>query len=181
MAAMRAHASYPTHYTPVVPNPKKVKSASTSSSVASKSPPTGGVTPQPSDRCDEEGEATTTLLRTAAEMLVVEGNLTWPEASRRHVIKGDVSPSSVYYGAEWYACFSCSVMGSGCPGRLIAMRMKEGRGDRSVIRVIFKADCVHRHDSTSTTQLRGAQRQDLIQSATRAPASLHANASAVQR
>ena len=44
--------------------------------------------------------------------------------------------------------------------------------------MICKADCVHRHDSTSTTQLRGAQRQDLIQSATRAPASLHANASA---
>ena len=67
-------------------------------------------------------------------------------------------------------------MGSGCPGRLIAMRMKEGKGDRGVIRVVFKADCNHSPDSTATTQPRGALWKDLVHAVASAPASIHAAA-----
>ena len=73
-----------------------------------------------------------------------------------------------------------SCMGSGCPGRLIVMRMNEGRGDRDVIRVVFKANCMHSPGSTAQTQLRGANRNDLVSQGARAPASIHATASAAR-
>ena len=120
MAAMQAHASFPQHFTPVVPNARKVKAASASSSRASSTPPTGGLTPLPSEG-EGHDEVTTCLLKAAVELLDgrVQGDLLWPVANKRHILSGDVSPKCVHHGAEWYACFSCSVMGSGCPGRLI--------------------------------------------------------------
>ena len=77
----------------------------------------------------------------------------------KHVLAGK-SSGWIHSGAAWYYCFSCSMLPQGCPGRVMIMRMRD---DPHHLRVVFKHDCVHSAVSLPHGQLRGAARNDLVE------------------
>lgn len=90
--------------------------------------------------------------------------LTWPDPTRRHVMKaskyraGGRLLGCVHAGSEWYACFSCGMGEFGCEGRGIILR-RSGAGE---LEVLFKFACSHSPDAQPHGQLRGAPRQDAL-------------------
>ena len=176
-AAAMAHGQWPSHLSVERPNSKKVKRISAS---CSGTQPTRSGTPTPTSSLQEEGGAAALegaaeeegsadsgdgAAAAAAAAAGAPDELQWPAENSRRVIRGGRNSKRwVHCGAEWYCCFSCTMMSNGCPARLIVMRMLEGSPGRNELRIVFKHDCLHSADSTTHGQLRGRDRANAVAS-----------------
>lgn len=97
-------------------------------------------------------------------------DLRFPSAGRRRVLKPGAPKAAnatskrgrpVHEGASWYMTFSCAMMTDGCPVTGILMQLAT---EDDKLHVRFSSDCRHQPGAESKGQLRGALRDNLVES-----------------